>query len=171
MDKPLIVEEAADEPTTEEKGEKKKRLNRKQPPPMPYLKTLVAEPADDDSDDEGDVTKTITLQEVYQDFEEWISAMKAELDSQYTKECLIPRNLEEVKELQRTSDKKVKILPAKLVATKKKKARKPVRNKARIVACGCYDHDEAGTKETYAGGANITAIRSAIRTAALMNWP
>ena len=134
------------------------------------MKTVVAEPRDDDEDEEGDVTKTITLQEVHQDFENWISALKEELDSQYTKECLIPRNLEEVKELQRTSDKKVKILPAKLVATKKKKARKPVRNKARIVACGCYDHDEAGTKETYAGGADITAIRSAIRTAALENW-
>ena len=31
-------------------------------------------------------------------------------------------------------------------------------------------HDEDGTKETYAGGADVTAIRSAIRTAALENW-
>ena len=96
--------------------------------------------------------------------------MRGELESQYTKECLIPRNLEEVKTLQRTSDKKIKILPAKLVATKKKKARKPVKNKARVVACGNKDQDEDGTKETYAGGADATAVRSAIRTAALEDW-
>ena len=48
----------------------------KQPPPKHYLKTVVAEPRDDDEDEEGDVTKTITLQEVHQDFENWISALK-----------------------------------------------------------------------------------------------
>ncbi len=32
------------------------------------------------------------------------------------------------------------------------------------------DQDEDGTKETYAGGADATAVRSAIRTAALEDW-
>ena len=168
---PLRVEVATEEPTTEEIPTRRTKLVGKQPPPKHYLKTLVAEVEDEEGDEDGDVTKTITLQEVYQNIEEWIPAMKAELESQYSKESLIPRDLKDVKTLQKTSNKKIKLIPAKLVATKKKKARQAKKNKARIVACGNKDLDEeGGTKDTYAGGADATAVRSAIRTAALGDW-
>ena len=68
---------------------------------------------------------------------------------------MIPRNLEEVKTLQRTSDKKIKILPAKLVTTKKKKARKPVKNKARVVSANpteFFDKTKATNSSTTTRG-------------------
>ena len=55
------------------------------------------------------------------------------------------------------------------MATKKKKPNTPVKYKARLVACGNKDEDD-GSKETYAGGADATAVRCAIRTAALKGW-
>ena len=42
--------------------------------------------------------------------------------------------------------------------------------KARLVACGNKRNDDDGSKETYAGGADATAVRCAIRTAALKGW-
>ena len=41
--------------------------------------------------------------------------------------------------------------------------------KSRIVACGNYDESEE-EKSTYAGGADATAVRTAIRQAALKKW-
>ena len=95
--------------------------------------------------------------------------MKKELDSQYSKDCLIPRTIEEVKELSQSSALKIKVLPSKLVAVKKKQPNTPVTNKARLVACGNMDEDE-GRKDTYAGGADSTAVRCAIRKAAWKDW-
>ena len=61
------------------------------------------------------------------------------------------------------------MLPTKLVAVKKKKPNEAAKLKAGIVACGNMDESE-DTKETYAGGADAPAVRSAIRTAALRRW-
>ena len=63
----------------------------------------------------------------------------------------------------------LKTLPAKLVAVKKKKPDEPAKLKSRIVACGNYDESEE-EKSTYAGGADATAVRTAIRRAALKKW-
>ena len=70
-----------------------------------------------------------------------------------------------MKKIQEEGKYKVKILPSKLVATKKKKAKQPMKLKARLVACGNMDQDK-DEKETYAGGADSTAVRSALRRAA-----
>ena len=99
-----VQEDIAEEvPTVEEPEEQieepiaKKRLYGKQAPSKAYLKGIEVVTQEDD-DESAEVTKTITLPEVYQDLENWIPGMKAELDSQYSKDCLIPRTLEEVKE-------------------------------------------------------------------------
>jgi len=52
---------------------------------------------------------------------------------------------------------------------KKKKPNEPVKTKSRIIACGNYDASE-DEKSTYAGGADATAVRTAIRRAALKRW-
>jgi hypothetical protein len=52
---------------------------------------------------------------------------------------------------------------------KKKKPNEPVKLKSRIVACGNYDESEE-EKSTYAGGADATAVRTAIRQSALKMW-
>ena len=77
-----------------------------------------------------------------------------------------PRTVEEVKEIQQREGLKIKILPSKLVAVKKKKPNLPIKRKLRIVACGNMDFEESD-KDTYASGADSTAVRCAIRKAAL----
>ena len=49
--------------------------------------------------------------------------MKEELESQYSKECLIPRDTEEVKELQKTTSKKLSIKMPTLKTAKSKRVR------------------------------------------------
>ena len=71
--------------------------------------------------------------------------------------------------LAKESGVELKTLPTKLVAVKKKKPNEPTKLKSRIVACGNYDESEE-EKSTYAGGADATAVRTAIRRAALKKW-
>ena len=95
--------------------------------------------------------------------------MKSELTSQYGKGCLIPIKAEEASLLAKQSSAELKTLPTKLVAAKKKKPNEPVKLKSRIVARGNYDESEE-EQSTYAGGADATAVRTAIRIAALRRW-
>ena len=64
--------------------------------------------------------------------------------------------------LAKESCAELKTPPTKLVAVKKKKTNEPVKLKSRVVACGRYDESEE-EKSTYAGGADATAVRTAIR--------
>ena len=82
---------------------------------------------------------------------------------------MIPIKAKELKELAEETGSTIKTLPAKLVAVLKKKVNEPTKKKSRIVACGNMDQSEE-EKETYAGGADATAVRSAIRIAALRRW-
>jgi hypothetical protein len=52
---------------------------------------------------------------------------------------------------------------------KRKKPNDPTKLKSRIVACGNYD-ESGDEKDTYAGGADATAVATAIRIAALKKW-
>ena len=167
---PIRVQELTEEVEVPGKPDEQRRLSGKQPAPKYYLKAINKDEDDDDEDGESaEVTKTITLQEVYQTLEDWTPGMKAELESQYSKDCLIPISVEDVKNWQNEDKVKVKILPSRLVATKKKKPKAPVKLKARLVACGNKDEDDT-SKDTYAGGADVTAVRCALRTAALKDW-
>ena len=112
-------------------------------------------------EDEAEVTKTISLHEVHKHFDEWKESLKGELTSQYGKGCLSPIKTKEASSLAKESGAELKTLPTKLVAVKKKKPNEPVKLKSRIVACGNYDESEE-EKRTYAGGADATAVRTAI---------
>ena len=68
--------------------------------------------------------------------------------------------LEEAQEVAERTFAAVKVLPTKLVAVKKKKPNEPTKLKSRIVAYGNYDESE-DEKDTYAGGADATAVRTA----------
>jgi hypothetical protein len=118
---------------------------------------------------EAEVTKTISLHDVYKHLDEWKDSLKGELESQYGKGCLIPIKGKDALILAKESGVELKTLPTKLVAVKKKKPNEPTKLKSRIVACGNYDESEE-EKSTYAGGADATAVRTAIRRAALKKW-
>jgi predicted transcriptional regulator len=85
----LRVEELIEEPEEDEdkvskvesKEQAKKRLYGKQKPPKAYLKGLKIDEQEEDDLDENEVTKTISLLEVYQELDLWIPGMKSELDS------------------------------------------------------------------------------------------
>ena len=66
----------------------RKRLNGKQAPPQ-YLKEMKLKRFEVD-EGEAEVTKTISLHEVYKHLEDWKDSLKGELESQYGKGCLIP---------------------------------------------------------------------------------
>ena len=82
---------------------------------------------------------------------------------------MIPIKRKDALILAKDSRVELKTLPTKLVAVKKKKPNEPTKLKSRIVACGNYDESEE-EKSTYAGGADATAVRTAIRRAALKKW-
>jgi hypothetical protein len=157
---------------TDEKEIRKKRLNGKQNPENLYVKTLLIQGMEDQDEDEiegeDEVSKTITLNEVYENLNQWIPSMKGELDSQYGKNCLQKRKWKDIERLQDEGKLKVKILPSKLVAVKKKKPQSEVKLKARLVACGNMDNEEK--TDTYAGGCDATAVRATIRRSAIKQW-
>ena len=70
-------------------------------------------------EDDVEVTKTISLHEVYKNFEERKESIEKELNSQYGKGCLIPIKARELKELAAKTDSKIKMLPTKLGSPKK----------------------------------------------------
>ena len=93
-DTPLRLEEVQESPPEEKP---RKRLNGKQPPPA-YLKEMKLKRFEVEEDD-AEVTKTISLHEVYKNLDEWKESIEKELNSQYGKGCLIPIKAEEPKEL------------------------------------------------------------------------
>ena len=71
-------------------------------------------------EDEAEVTKTISLHEVYKHLDEWKESLKGEITSQFGKGCLIPIKAKEALSLAKESGSELKTLPTKLVAVKKK---------------------------------------------------
>ena len=169
---PIRLKEAG-EPEPNVEVRERRKLNGKQPrpsnmPPPTYLKEMKLKRFEEVEDD-TEVTKTLTLHKVYKNLEEWKESLGSELNSRYSKGCLIPIKAKELKELAEATGSTLKMLPTKLVAALKKKVNEPIKKKSRIVACGNMDQSEE-EKETYAGGADATAVRSAIRLAALRRW-
>jgi hypothetical protein len=117
----------------------------------------------DDEKDEDEVSKIIQLSEVMANLDEWKEAIKSELDSQYQKGSLRRISRKEKEELMQRED--VRIIPAKGVFVIKQKKK----HKCRIVACGNYEPKES-YEDNYAGGADATAIRTALRRAVLEGW-
>ena len=99
------------------------------------------------------VTKTLTLDEVRRELEEWKEPIKSEYESLLKHKAIEPINREQYQELQRTHD--IEVIPGKLVATIKP----PFKRKARLVACGnqASKNEEA---EVAAGGLCTVCTRS-----------
>jgi hypothetical protein len=127
---PLRLQEDDDQ-TTPVVVKERRRLNGKQPP-QAILKEMKLKRFEIE-EDEAEVSKTISLHDVYKDLERWRDSLKSELESQYGKECLMPVKLSEADKIAEQLKAKLKVLPTKLVAVKKKKPNEPVKNKARIV--------------------------------------
>ena len=72
-------------------------MNRKQPPPA-YLKETKLKRFEIE-EDEAEVTRTISLHEVYKHLEDWKESLKIGLVSQYGKGCLVPIAGKEMKAL------------------------------------------------------------------------
>ena len=109
------------------------------------------------------VTKTLTLDEVRRDLEEWKEPIKSEYESLLKHKAIEPINREQYQELQRTHD--IEVIPGKLVATIKP----PFKRKARLVACGnqASKNEDA---EVAAGGLCTVCTRSLVSKAAQNEW-
>ena len=109
------------------------------------------------------VTKTLTLDEVRRELEEWKEPIKSEYESLLKHKAIEPNNREQYQELQRTHD--IEVIPGKLVATIKP----PFKRKARLVACGnqASKNEDA---EVAAGGLCTVCTRSLVSKAAQNEW-
>ena len=101
----------------------RRRLNGKQPPPQ-YLKEMKLKRFEVD-EGEAEVTKTVSLHDVYKHLDEWKESLQGELESQYGKGCLIPIKGKDALILAKESGVELKTLPTKLVAVKKKNQMNP----------------------------------------------
>lgn len=91
----LRVEEVPEE-ADPGKEEVRHRICGKQNPSKAYLKVLKG--IQDEDEDDADVTKTISLGEVYENLVNWKAGMNSELVSEYQKDCLLPGTVEELRE-------------------------------------------------------------------------
>ena len=114
-------------------------------------------------------TRTVGLQEVRKNLEDWVPSMKAEVDNFVSNQAIqrvSKGETELVMEQARLSGKSVEVIPAMGVFTRKSGSG---RHRSRIVCCGNRMNDRA-TEELYASGADATQVRTLLRKAALMNW-
>ena len=114
-------------------------------------------------------TRTVGLQEVRKNLEDWVPSMKAEVDNFVSNQAIqrvFKGEAELVMEQARLSGKSVEVIPAMGVFTRKSGSG---RHRSRIVCCGNRMNDRA-TEELYASGADATQVRTLLRKAALMNW-
>ena len=109
------------------------------------------------------VTKTLTLDEVRRELEEWKEPIKSEYESLLKHKAIEPINKEQYQELQRTHD--IEVIPGKLVATIKP----PFKRKARLVACGNQASKNEDV-EVAAGGLCTVCTRSLVSKAAQNEW-
>ena len=109
------------------------------------------------------VTKTLALDEVRKELEEWKDPIKSEYESLLKHKAIEPINREQYQELQRTHD--IEVIPGKLVATIKP----PFKRKARLVACGnqAAKNEDA---EVAAGGLCTVCTRSLVSKASQCGW-
>ena len=166
-----------DKKLIEEEPSKRKRLYKKTPEDQWLMMKpfKVQEEEDDgflhiedqseDEDQETDetkVAKTVSLAEVMANLERWKKPIQDELESQYQKGSL--KKID-----QKTKEELMKNLGTKVLPSKGVFVIKPSKDKCRIVACGNYEPKE--TKEdNYAGGADATAIRTALRRSVMEAW-
>ena len=112
------------------------------------------------------VTRTVGNQEVWQHLEDWTPSVKKEYDQLVNQKKAVRQiTREELRRLSEETGRPIELLPGKMVHT-----RKAVSGDYRSRAVVCGNFSEATSAECYAGGADGTQIRAAVKCAALKNW-
>ena len=111
------------------------------------------------------VTRSVTLEEVRGDLEQWKGALQAEYQSLIDHGAIRPLSDEEFKKVKETNEE-VTTIPGMLVATVKP----PCRKKARVVACGNYIQEAHDKQEVSAGGLDAIVTRSLVALASRKQW-
>ena len=106
------------------------------------------------------VTKSISLEEVRRNINEWKPALEAEYRSLKDHKAICPINEEEYQRLRKEREV-MESIPGMLVATLKP----PSRKKARVVACGNHVQSGAERGDLSAGGIDTIAFRSLVSMA------
>lgn len=135
------------------------------------IKKLALEPQ---VSDEVLQTKIISPKEVRDNWKEWISPSKAEVESLLEeKAALRPVSKEELEKIKgrcEAQGRNVELVPSKIVFTRKP-APPPLgyKNKVRWVVCGNYESRKEG-EENYSGGADAAAFRCLVHQASQHQW-
>ena len=112
------------------------------------------------------VTKTIGNKEVRDHLEDWKESIVAEYEQLVvSKGAVKPMTKSDLRALAEKEGKDLEILPAKMVHTRKAGSGA---YRSRAVVCGNYQ--SPNDDNTYAGGADGTQIRTALRIAAQRKW-
>ena len=150
----LLIEEAEDIATEEIKI-------------LGKLKKMIEEPT---QEEEILQTKIISPKEVSAEWEKWLPAIRAEIDSLIReKEALTeisPEDFEKLEERLKKEGRKAVVVPSKMVYTKKPGQGKL---KARWVACGNLEPVQPH-ESTYSSGADAAALRLLIWAANRFQW-
>ena len=107
-------------------------------------------------------TKTISMQEVKENYKEWVEPFEEEYQT-LVRTVIQPMSREQAQR-EMAGSTHVQRVPGKLVAT----VEPPFKKRGRIVVCGNFAG--AATSETSASGLNTVCIRALIRVAADRNW-
>ena len=110
-------------------------------------------------------SRTVPLEEVRQNLEEWIPSLQSEYQSLLTHEAIKPISQEEYQELHQEME--VTTIPGMVVSVVKP----PYKLKSRFVACGNYVQiDPQQVPETAAGGLDAIVARVMVAMAARNEW-
>ena len=118
-------------------------------------------------------TRVVSNQEVYQNKDEWVGAIRKEIDNLVQKGAVKRLTKEEAAYYKREHADKLEVVPGKAVHTVKAP---DGRKKCRLVVCGNHlqGGDKKETKEEhanyYAGGADTICLRFALSMAARYGW-
>ncbi len=120
-------------------------------------------------------TRIVSPIEVLRDWHEWVGPAEDEVYSLLQeKKAFKEISSEELSELKKTleeENRKIEIIPSKLVWTKKPDHLNPAKgkNKVRWVICGNFE-EKKESEQTYSGGADSTALRAVVSMAADHQW-
>ena len=138
---------------------------------MKILQTLKKMAEVKEEEEEVLQTRVISPKEVARDWEQWLPAVREEVNSLLTeKEAIQEISKTEVEALIReahASGKKVEILPSKLVCTVKP-GPNGGRRKVRWVICGNFEEQKA--EDTFSSGADAAAFRILVTAASFFQW-
>ena len=110
-------------------------------------------------------SRTVTLDEVKKNLEEWIPSLQAEYQSLLSHEAIKPISQQEYQDLHKTME--VTTIPGMVVSVIKP----PYKLKSRFVACGNYvEVDPQDVPETAAGGLDAIVARVMVAMAARHHW-